>query len=96
MENKIYHNKMEEQHILMHKKENLSVTIVVREEQMDKNKVFIVNNEDLGVADFGDTLDQAINNFRKSLQLYLETYPEKKKLLIEKQDSPLLVSRIFL
>ncbi len=87
---------MEEKQITINKVDNLGVTIVVREENMDDHKVFIVNNEELGVADFGDTLDEAIHNFRKSLQLYLETYPEKKSILIEKQDSPLLVSRIFL
>ena len=87
---------MEEKQITLNKTDNVGVTIVVREENMDNHKVFIVNNEELGVADFGDTLDEAIQNFRKSLQLYLETYPEKKNILIEKQDSPLLVSRIFL
>jgi len=76
--------------------ENLSVNISVREEKMEKKKVFIVNNEETGVADFGDTLDEAINNFRKSLKLYLETYPEKKKFFIEEEKEPVLVSRIFL
>ena len=87
---------MEEKQITISKADNVGVTIVVREENMDEHKVFIVNNEELGVADFGDTLDEAIQNFKKSLQLYLETYPEKRSILIEKQDSPLLVSRIFL
>ncbi len=87
---------MEEKRIKISRTDNVGVTIVVREENMDDHKVFIVNNEELGVADFGDTLDEAISNFRKSLQLYLETYPEKKSILIENQDSPLLVSRIFL
>lgn len=87
---------MEEKQITISKTDNVGVTIVVREEEMNGNKVFIVNNEELGVADFGDTLDEAISNFRRSLQLYLETYPEKKNILIEKQDSPLLVSRISL
>ena len=47
--------------------EKLSLNIVVREEQMENKKVFIVNNEELGVADFGDTLDEALENFRKSV-----------------------------
>ncbi len=76
-------------------RENLSVNIVVREEKQGSEKIFIVNNEELGVADFGDTLEEAINNFRKSMKLYLDTYPEKKHLLINEQQ-PLLVSRIFL
>lgn len=76
--------------------EKLSVNISVREEKMEKKKVFIVNNEETGVADFGDTLDEAINNFKKSLKLYLETYPEKKKVFIEEETEPVLVSRIFI
>jgi predicted RNase H-like HicB family nuclease len=74
----------------------LSVNISVREESMDNKKVFIINNEETGVADFGDTLEQAIDNFRKSLRLYLETYPEKRKLLINEEKSPVFVSRILL
>ena len=74
--------------------EEISINIVVREEEMEGGKVVVVNNEELGVADFGDNLDEAIYNFRKSVKMYLETYPEKKKLL--EQKTPLLVSRIFL
>jgi len=74
--------------------EGLSINIVVREEDMDGKKVVIVNNEELGVADFEDNLNDAIKNFRISARMYLDTYPEKKKLLEVKE--PLLVSRIFL
>ncbi len=75
--------------------ENLSVNIIVREEKMDDKKVFIINNEETGVADFGDTLDEAISNFKKSLNLFLETYPEKREIFIEEEKQPLLVSRIL-
>ncbi len=73
--------------------EKLNLSITVREEQMEDKKVFIVNNEELGVADFGDTLDQALNNFRISVNEYLEAYPEKRKA-IQKEESPILVSKI--
>lgn len=72
------------------------MNIIVREEEMEDKKVFIINNEELGVADFGNTLDEAIENFRKSVNLYLDTYPEKKQMLIKEEKQPLLVSRIFL
>lgn len=81
--------------VIMDNKKPLSLNIVVREEKMKNKKVFIVNNEDLGIADFGDTLDMAIENFRKSVKLYLETYPEKRRILL-KEESPVLISRIFL
>lgn len=75
--------------------DGISMNIVVREDKVDNKKVFVVNNEELGVSDFGDTLDEAMDNFRKSAKMYLETYPEKKQMLII-DESPLLVSRIFL
>lgn len=76
--------------------ENLSVNIAVREEKTDGKKIFIVNNEETGVADFGDTLDKAIDNFKKSLRMYLDVYPEKRKFFAEEDKKPILVSRIFL
>ena len=64
---------------------------------MEGKTVFIVNNEDTGIADFGDSLEEAIENFKKSLELYLDTYPEKKELLTKEESKiPLMVSRIFL
>jgi predicted RNase H-like HicB family nuclease len=75
--------------------ENLSINISVREEKQGKKKLFIVNNEELGVADFGESLEEAIDNFKKAVRLYLDAYPEKRKLLV-KEENPVLVSRIFL
>ena len=72
----------------------LNINIVIREENMDEGQVIIVNNEELGISDFGDNLNGALENFKKSARMYLETYPDKIKLL--KQDKPLLVSRISL
>ncbi len=76
--------------------EKISINILVREEEMEGKKVFIINNEDLGVSDFGNTLEQAISNFRKSVNLYLDVYPDKKSCLIRMEKEPLLVSKIFL
>jgi len=75
--------------------DKLPINILIREEEMEDKKVFIVNNEELGIADFGDTLDLALINFKKSLKMYLEAYPEKKKLFIEKEEAPVLMSKIF-
>jgi len=75
---------------------NLSVNISVREEKTGGKRVFIVNNEETGVADFGDTLDEAIENFKKSLRLFLESYPEKKEIFIEGAKEPIFISRILI
>ena len=74
----------------------ISINIIVREEDMEGKRVVIVNNDELGISDFGDNLDEAIENFKKSVWMYLEVYPEKKCLLKQEQEAPLLVSRIFL
>jgi len=79
----------------MEERKCLGLNIIVREEQMNKKKVFVINNEETGIADFGDTLEEAISNFKKAIKLYLEAYPEKRKLLIQEKE-PLLISRIFL
>lgn len=67
--------------------EKLGVNIAIREEKMDDKTVFIVNNEDTGIADFGDTLEEAIGNFKKALELFLDTYPEKKELLTREESN---------
>lgn len=75
------------------------MNIVVREENMGKKKVFIVSSEELKVSDFGDTLDEAIINFKKSANLLLDTYPQKRQELIceeQREITPPLISKIFL
>ncbi len=76
--------------------EKLGVNIVIRTEKMDDKTIFIVNNEDTGVADFGDSLEEAIDNFKKSLTLYLDAYPEKKDIFVKEEINPLMVSRILI
>ncbi len=76
--------------------EKLSVNITIREEKTDGKKVFIVNNEETGIADFGETLDEAINNFKKSLNLFFEAYPKEKEIFIEETKEPILISRILI
>lgn len=80
----------------MENEESFSVNITVREDKLEDRKVFVVNNEDTGIADFGDTLDEAIQNFKTSLREYLKVYPEKRNLLIEEQKEPILVSRVLI
>jgi len=75
------------------------MNIIVREENMGKKKVFVVSSEELKVSDFGNTLDEAITNFKKSANLFLDTYPKKRQELIceEKREiTPSLISKIFL
>jgi len=66
----------------------------VHEEELDGKKIFIVDCAELGISDFGDNLDEALENLKKGIILLLEEAPEKKELLIK--PSPLMVTRLFL
>jgi len=76
--------------------DKIGMNILVREEEGEDGAVFVVNSEELGVSDFGAALDEAIENFKKSVTIYLDVYPEKKRLLVAREKKPLLMSRIFL
>jgi predicted RNase H-like HicB family nuclease len=74
---------------------NLSFNVSIHEEELpDKTRVFVVEAEELGISDFGETLEKAIRNLKNAVQLLLEEAPEKREFL-EKQE-PLMVTRIFL
>lgn len=76
-------------------KNGINLNVIVREEKEDGKKIFVVSNDEIGVADFGDSLDEALENFKKSANMYLEAYPNKKEELI-KEEKLVLVSRVFL
>lgn len=78
------------------KMDKLSVNILVRQEKIGNKNFFIVNNEELGVSDFGEDLNLALANFRKSLKMFLDAYPQKRKTLIAQEKQPLLLSKVFL
>ena len=72
----------------------LSCNVSVHEEEMDGKNVFVVDCVELGVNDFGDTLEEAIDNLKAGINLLLEEAPEKRKLLVKPK--PLMVTRVFL
>ena len=73
----------------------LSFSISVHEEKLDdKTKVFVVEALELGISDFGETLEEAMNNLKNAVKLILEESPEKKDLL--EREEPIMISRIFL
>ncbi len=76
--------------------DKISINIIVRQEKIGKKNFFIVNNEELGISDFGENLDLAISNFKKSLNMFLDTYPQKRKILVSQEKQPILVSKVFL
>ncbi|MBS3081051.1 type II toxin-antitoxin system HicB family antitoxin [Candidatus Pacearchaeota archaeon] len=47
----------------------------------DGKKVFVVDCLELGISDFGETIDEALNNLKEAIKLLLEEAPEKRELL---------------
>ncbi len=72
----------------------LSMSVTLHEEELEGKKVFIADCVELGVSDFGDTLDEALDNLKNGVNLLLEEAPEKRELLI--REEPLLVTRVTL
>ena len=73
---------------------NLSCNVSVHEEELEGKKIFVVECAELNVSDFGETLDDALNNLKKGINLLLEEAPEKKELLVKQE--PFMVTRLFL
>jgi predicted RNase H-like HicB family nuclease len=75
-------------------REKLSCSVSVHEEELDGKKIFVVDCAELGVSDYGDSLDTAIENLKKGINLLLEDSPDKEELLVKQE--PLMVTRVFL
>ena len=78
----------------MESEKRLSCSISVHQEEHEGKNVFVVECAELGVSDFGDTIEEAMNNLRAGVNLLLESAPEKKELLVKQE--PVMVSRLFL
>ena len=74
--------------------EKLSFSVTLHEEELEDSKVFVAECVELGVSDFGDTIDEAIDNLKKGINLLLEEAPEKKQSLL--REEPVLVTRVTL
>jgi predicted RNase H-like HicB family nuclease len=72
----------------------LSCGVSIHEENMDGKRVFVAECSELGISDFGENMDEALNNLKSAIGLFLEEAPEKRQLL-EKQE-PVFLTRLFL
>jgi predicted RNase H-like HicB family nuclease len=72
----------------------LSCGVSIHEEIADGKKVFVADCSELGVSDFGESMDEALNNLKSAISLLLEEAPEKKQLL--ERPEPIFVTRLFL
>ena len=72
----------------------VSFSVVLHEEELDGKPVFVADCVELGVSDFGDTIDESLDNLKRGISLLLEEAPEKKVLLRKKE--PVLITRMAL
>lgn len=75
-------------------KNKLSCGVSIHEEDMNGKRVFVVECIELGVSDFGNSVEEALNNLKDGIVLLLEECPEKKELL--EREEPVMVTRLFL
>ncbi len=61
--------------------EELSCNVSIITENMNGKIVYIARCEELGVSDFGDTIEEAIKNLRISLGLLIQHDPSKADFL---------------
>ncbi|MBI2452131.1 type II toxin-antitoxin system HicB family antitoxin [Candidatus Pacearchaeota archaeon] len=72
----------------------ISFSAVLHEEELDGKTVFVAYCVELGVSDFGDSIDESLSNLKKGISLLLEETPGKETLLRKKE--PVLVTRVVL
>ncbi len=74
--------------------EELSCNVAIFTEIMNGKKIYLARCEELGVSDFGDTPEEALNNLKTAIKLLIEVEPLKKEDL--KKERPLMVTRLML
>ena len=80
---------------LTNKMENqLSCGVSISIEKMKNKTVYIARCEELGISDFGDTPEEAIQNLRIGMKMLIEADPSKKEPLLKQK--PLMTTRILL
>jgi len=72
----------------------LSCNVSITTEVMGRKKVYLARCEELGVSDFGDTPEEALENLKTALNLLLEVEPSKKESLTK--EKPLMMTRLCL
>ena len=68
--------------------------IVVNEEYLNEKKIFVVHCLNLGIASQGKTVEEAMENIKDAIKLYLEENPDETP----KTDDlmPPMATRLFL
>jgi len=75
-------------------KDQLSCNVSIITERMGRKVVYLARCEELGISDFGDTIEEALKHLKTSLSLLIKYDSSKAEPLKKKQ--PLLTTRLFL
>ena len=68
--------------------------IVINEERMNKKKIFVAHCLNLGITSQGQTMEEAMENIKDAIKLYLEENPEE---MPKTEDLlPPMATRLFL
>ena len=71
-----------------------SFDIVINEERINKKKIFVVHCLNLGITSQGKTVEDAMNNIKDAIKLYLEENPSE---MPDSEDlMPPMATRIFI
>ena len=68
--------------------------IVINEERMNKKKIFVAHCLNLGIASQGKTMEEAMENIKDAIKLYLEENP--KEMPKTEELLPPMATRLFL
>jgi predicted RNase H-like HicB family nuclease len=69
--------------------------IAVNEELVNRKKVFVSHCLNLGIASQGNTYEEAIENIKDAIKLYLEENPQDKPRRLNRMLPP-IATRLFL
>ena len=61
----------------------LNYRVIVEKEKQKKGEVYIAYAPSLGISDFGETIDGAVQNITDAIKLYVETLLDLKKPIPE-------------
>jgi len=70
--------------------------IAINEEIVNKKKIFVAHCLNLGIASQGYTYEEALENIKDAVKLYLEECPEKIPKIKNDELMPPMATRLFL
>ncbi len=75
----------------------IGINIVIEREKKDSEVIFIASSPDVNVFAEGKDIDEVRKKFIEGVKHHLETFPEERELLSEKENFEMpMIQKIFL